>query len=68
MQLTYMSSASVLIKDQDVKLLTDPWYVDGEFYGTWYNYPPCTVNLKELENIDGITFHTYIQIILVKKL
>ena len=46
--------ASVLIKDQDVKLLTDPWYVDGEFYGTWYNYPPCTVNLKELENIDGI--------------
>jgi len=54
MKIEYMSSASVLIKDQDVKLLTDPWYVDGEFYGTWYNYPPCTVNLKELENIDGI--------------
>ena len=54
MQLTYMSSASVLIKDEDSTLLTDPWFVDGEFYGSWYNYPPCTIKFDELENIDGI--------------
>ena len=54
MQLTYMSSASVLIKDQDSTLLTDPWFIDGEFYGSWCNYPPCTIKFDELENIDGI--------------
>jgi len=49
-----MSSASVLIKDQDSTLLTDPWFIDGEFYGSWYNYPPCIINLKDFDDIDGI--------------
>ena len=54
MKIKYLSSASVLIQDEDSSILTDPWFVDGEFYGSWNNYPPCTVNLNELENIDGI--------------
>lgn len=54
MKIKYLSSASVLIQDNDSSILTDPWFVDGEFYGSWNNYPPCTVNLNELENIDGI--------------
>ena len=49
-----MSSASVLIRDEDTTLLTDPWFIDGEFYGSWCNYPPCTIKFDELENIDGI--------------
>ena len=54
MQLAYLSSASVLIRDEDATLLTDPWFIDGEFYGSWCNYPPCTIKPHELENIDGI--------------
>ena len=54
MKIKYLSSASVLIQDEDSKLLTDPWFVDGEFYGSWCHYPPCTVNTNDLENIDGI--------------
>ena len=54
MKIKYLSSASVLIQDEDTSLLTDPWFVDGEFYGSWCNYPPCTVKFDELEKIDGI--------------
>ena len=54
MKIKYLSSASVLIQDEDSSLLTDPWFVDGEFYGSWCNYPPCTVKFDELEKIDGI--------------
>ena len=54
MKIKYLSSASVLIQDEDSSILTDPWFVDGEFYGSWHNYPPCTINFDELEKIDGI--------------
>ena len=54
MKIKYLSSASVLIQDEDSSLLTDPWFVDGEFYGSWCNYPPCTVKFDDLEKIDGI--------------
>ena len=39
MKLTYLTSASVIIEDQNVKILCDPWFVDGEYYGSWYHYP-----------------------------
>ena len=54
MQLAYLSSASVLIRDEDSTILTDPWFVNGEYYGSWCNYPPCTIKPDELANIDGI--------------
>ena len=59
MQLTYLSSAAVLIKDQDSSILCDPWFIDGEYYGSWCHYPPCTIKLDELNNVDGI-FITHI--------
>ena len=48
MKIKYMSSASVLIQDEDSSILTDPWFIDGEFYGSWHNYPPCTIKFDEL--------------------
>ena len=54
MKIKYLSSASVLIQDEDSKIITDPWYIDGEFYGSWCHYPPCTVNPKDYDDIDGI--------------
>ena len=54
MQITYLSSACVLIKDQDSTLLCDPWLIDGEFYGSWCHYPPCITKPEELDDVDGI--------------
>jgi UDP-MurNAc hydroxylase len=54
MKLTYLTSASVIIEDQNVKILCDPWLVDGEFYGSWANYPPLSFSPEEFNNVDYI--------------
>ena len=36
MNLTYLQSASVMIQDQDVKILCDPWLVDGAYLGSGF--------------------------------
>ena len=54
MKLTYLTSASVIIEDQNVKILCDPWLVDGEFYGSWAHYPPLSFSPEEFNNVDYI--------------
>ena len=54
MKLTYLTSASVLIEDQNVKVLCDPWLVDGEFYGSWAHYPPLSFSPEEFNDVDYI--------------
>ena len=54
MKLTYLTSASILIEDQNVKVLCDPWLVDGEFYGSWAHYPPLSFSPEEFNDVDYI--------------
>ena len=54
MKITYHNSACVAIEDQDVKILCDPWLVNGEFYGSWAIYPPYDFKSSEFEDIDYI--------------
>ena len=54
MKLTYLTSASVIIEEQNVKILCDPWLVDGEFYGSWAHYPPLSFSPEEFNNVDYI--------------
>ena len=54
MKLTFLTSASVLIEEQNVKVLCDPWFVDGEFYGSWAHYPPLNFSSEELNDVDYI--------------
>ena len=54
MKITFLTSASVLIEDQGVKILCDPWLVDGEFYGSWYHYPPCNFKPEDFNDVDYI--------------
>lgn len=43
MRIEFIANASVLITlDSGWSLLTDPWYSDGAFYGSWFNFPPLT--------------------------
>ena len=34
MKLTYHNSAAVLIQDIDTKVLIDPWFLNGEYFGS----------------------------------
>ena len=54
MKITYHNSACVAIEDQDVKILCDPWLINGEFYGSWAIYPPYDFKSSEFEDIDYI--------------
>jgi UDP-MurNAc hydroxylase len=50
MKITHLQSSTQLIHLGDISVLTDPWLTDGEYYGSWYHYPPFdTKNLKSLE-------------------
>ncbi len=49
MNITYLKSASVIIEDNDVKILSDPWLVDGEYFGSWAHYPPCNFVPKDFD-------------------
>ena len=39
MKITHLNSACQLIESNGVKILIDPWLVDGEYYGSWYTFP-----------------------------
>ena len=42
MKITHLQSATQIIDLDGIKVLTDPWLTDGEYYGSWYHYPPFT--------------------------
>lgn len=50
MKLTHLQSSTQLIHLGEMTVLTDPWLTDGEYYGSWYHYPPFgSANLASLE-------------------
>ena len=54
MKLQYLTSASIILKDKNVKILCDPWLVDGEYYGSWYHYPPLNFKPDDFNDVDYI--------------
>lgn len=55
MKITHLNGACEIIQANGVKILTDPWLVDGEYYGSWYMYPPLhDFDFKLLDDIDFI--------------
>ncbi len=51
----YRSSTLGIIFD-NFKILTDPWLVDGEYYGSWHHYPNFNLDekLSEINSYDAI--------------
>ena len=48
MKIEFVANASFLISLSDGrKILTDPWYTDGIYYGAWANFPPLTDEIKQ---------------------
>jgi UDP-MurNAc hydroxylase len=54
MKIQYIASACVLIESKGVKILTDPWLTEGEYYGSWYHYPPLEYPGGYFDDIDYI--------------
>ena len=60
MKLTYLNSASVIINHEKINILCDPWLIDGEYYGSWFNYPPCNFKPEDFNFVDYIYIsHTH---------
>jgi len=54
-KIRYIKSATTVIECNGVKILTDPWLVDGEYYGSWYHYPALELSTQNwFEDIDFI--------------
>ncbi|MDZ5810220.1 MBL fold metallo-hydrolase [Halorubrum sp. AD140] len=54
MQVTYLSSAAVLVETGETSILCDPWLVDGAYYGSWTHYPPLDVEPEDFDDVDYI--------------
>ena len=54
MNIRYIRSATVVVECNDVKILTDPWLVDGEYYGSWHHFPAVTFDKDYFSGIDFI--------------
>ncbi|MBG9941033.1 MBL fold metallo-hydrolase [Brevibacillus formosus] len=54
MKVTYIQSACVIIENQNVKVLCDPWLTDGAYYGSWYHYPPLKFSPEDFNHVDYI--------------
>tara|TARA_Y100000310_G_scaffold335866_1_gene418960 strand:- start:12 stop:1355 length:1344 start_codon:yes stop_codon:yes gene_type:complete len=54
MKLTFLQSSAVMIETKGVKILCDPWLVDGELYGSWNHYPPIDFQPKNFNDVDFI--------------
>lgn len=54
MKVVNIKSACIAVESNELKILMDPWLVDGEYYGSWYHYPPLTIKETYFEDIDYI--------------
>lgn len=54
MKIKYIKSACVALESNGVKILTDPWLVDGEYYGSWCHYPKLEIDKEYFSSIDYI--------------
>lgn len=54
MKITNIKSSTVIVESNGIKVLCDPWLFDGEYYGSWYHYPPLEVRDNVFKDIDYI--------------
>jgi len=54
MKITNIASSTVIISSNGYNILCDPWLFDGEYYGSWYHYPPLEVRDSVFNSVDYI--------------
>lgn len=54
MRIRHLKSSSVVVSEDDVSVLCDPWLLDGAFYGAWAHYPPLQFEPADYNDVDYI--------------
>ena len=54
MKIINIASSTVIVEIKNIKILMDPWLVDGEYYGSWYHYPKIDIDKIDLSSITHI--------------
>jgi|TARA_R110000744_G_scaffold158591_2_gene274548 UDP-MurNAc hydroxylase len=54
MKITHIASAAVLVTHKNTKILTDPWLIGEEYYGSWTHYPSVDIDFKQFDDVDYI--------------
>lgn len=54
LKLIHHQSATVTIESDGVKILSDPWLIDGAYYGSWEQYPPYDFKAEKFDDVDYI--------------
>ena len=54
MKIINLASSTVIIETKNIKILMDPWLVDGEYFGSWFHYPKIELDKIDLESITHI--------------
>lgn len=52
--MTHIASATTLVSYKNTKVLTDPWIVGDEYYGSWTHYPPIEIDYTQFDDVDYI--------------
>lgn len=50
----YVYSACIVTTTKDLKILHDPWFTEGIFDGSWFQFPPVDDPLKSIGDVDLI--------------
>ena len=50
----YIYSACIVIRTPDLSILCDPWFTDGIFDGSWYQFPVCYSPIESIGDVDYI--------------
>ena len=53
-KITIISNACILFEWKSFRILTDPWIEGPAYFGSWTNYPPSNIRVKDLPPIDLI--------------
>ena len=54
MRIRYIYSACVVLETSDVSILCDPWFTQGAYDGSWYQYPPIDDPVATIGPVDVI--------------
>lgn len=49
MKITHLQSATVILESNGRRILCDPWLVGGEYYGSWFHFPPFAGDIAALD-------------------
>jgi UDP-MurNAc hydroxylase len=53
-EIKYIYSACVVTKTPDIRILHDPWFSDGIYDGSWYQFPKVKNPLETIGDVDII--------------